>query len=232
MGSRKTDFFQSINFLLYTTPVLAFLVFTKPLIIHANACGYGKRGWISQMPTPLGSLRPNEESIEDSKKLPMAYISKYLTETQLKWRITERETYAIIRTGKAFLPYLYGVVFTFVIDHRPLEYLMKEGASYADRKTYPVAVYVNHLKKWNGYNDLKTRKDPELQEITITTHIEKHKKQLLPQNQLYLPIWLKQKNELQIKSWIFCYQSHNFKMAGKNQKNCQKMTMRANPPLP
>jgi hypothetical protein len=81
------------------------------------------------MPQPQENQDVHEENVKVSRENPIAYTSKHLTETQVKWCTTEKEAYAIIHTVKAFFPYLYGALFTIVTDHAALKYLMSKRES-------------------------------------------------------------------------------------------------------
>ncbi|CAF0983293.1 unnamed protein product [Didymodactylos carnosus] len=53
--------------------------------------------------------------------LPVAYLSKKLSSTQMKWPATEIECYAIISAIEKWHKYLDGRPFTVETDHKPLE---------------------------------------------------------------------------------------------------------------
>ena len=123
-GTEEKTAFEKIKELLCTTPVLAYPDFSRPFIIHTDACGYGVGGILSQMPTSSCEPASDEKSIMDSREHPIAYTSKHLNDLQIKWCTTEKEAFAIYHTVKTFFPYLYGTTFTIVTDHASLKYLM------------------------------------------------------------------------------------------------------------
>ena len=128
-GTEEQTCFESIKEMLCSAPVLAYPDFSKPFIVHTDACGYGVGGILSQLPSPQENQCTHEEPTMSSREHPIAYTSKHLTDLQVKWCTTEKEAYAIIHTVKAFYPYLYGTVFTVVTDHAALEYMLSKRES-------------------------------------------------------------------------------------------------------
>ena len=97
---------------LTTSPVLGFVDYNKPFVLHTDASGTG-----------LGAALYQEG--EDGKLHVIAYASRGLSKSELnypaykweflalKWAITEK-----------FRDYLYGTQFTVITDSNPLTYLM------------------------------------------------------------------------------------------------------------
>ena len=59
------------------------------------------------------------------KDLPIAYTSRALNDTELRYTTTEKERLAIVHAVKQFKSYLYGRKFILVTDHRSLSWLQK-----------------------------------------------------------------------------------------------------------
>ena len=127
-GTEEQTCFDNIKELLCTAPILAYPDFSKPFIVHTDACGYGVGGILSQMSTQENQ-GSQEESINDSREHPIAYTSKHLTALQVDWCTTEKEAFAIIHTVKAFFPYLFATTFTIVTDHAALVFIMSKRES-------------------------------------------------------------------------------------------------------
>ena len=129
-GATEQSAFNRIKKLLTTAPILGYPDISREFIIHTDASGYGIGAVLSQMQSRTLNPGTNEESKTDSREtdneVVIAYTSKHLTNTQVKWSTTEKEAYAIVHAIKTFYHYLYGSDFTIVTDHRPLEFLMSK----------------------------------------------------------------------------------------------------------
>lgn len=126
-GPAEQSAFDCVKKCLVTSPVLGYPDFTRAFIVHTDASGYGIGAVLSQMQSKLVNPRPTEESPDDSnEETVIAYTSRHLSDSQIKWSTTEKEAFAIIHSVKTFYHYLYGTKFTIVTDHRPLEYLMSK----------------------------------------------------------------------------------------------------------
>ena len=60
-----------------------------------------------------------------SEEVPMYFLSHWLSETQQRWPVIEKEVFAILYTVQKLDYYLSGAVFTIKTDHQPLKYLLK-----------------------------------------------------------------------------------------------------------
>ena len=65
----------------------------------------------------MGGILSQGEINEDQ---PIAYISRTLTDNELKYDTYEKEALAIVYCVKYFRPYLYGRKSTLITDHKPL----------------------------------------------------------------------------------------------------------------
>lgn len=79
-----------------------------------------------QRTNPSSIEESNIDSREYENEVVIAYSSKQLTDTQLKWSTTEKEEHAVAQAIITFYHYLYESDFTIVTDHRLLEYLMSK----------------------------------------------------------------------------------------------------------
>lgn len=77
-----------------------------PFKIHTDASGIGIGAVLMQT--------------HENGNLPVAYLSKKFTLTQMKWPAIEQECYAIIYAIEKWHKYLDGRPFTIETDHKPL----------------------------------------------------------------------------------------------------------------
>ena len=89
--------------------VLAYPDFNKPFIVTTDASDYAIGAVISQ--------------IQNAVERPIAFASRTLSDTELRWSTTEKEALAIIWATRKFKPYLYGTKFTLITDHMPLTFI-------------------------------------------------------------------------------------------------------------
>ena len=82
---------------------------------------------VDPSPWALGAVLLQQQS--DSTYRPIAFGSRSLTETEMKYSQTEKEALAIVFGCEHFHLYLYGKPFEMETDHRPLEYIFKPKAS-------------------------------------------------------------------------------------------------------
>jgi len=95
-----------------TAPTLILPDPTRPYVITADACGYGIGACLMQ---------------DQGKGLqPIAFLSKKLSEAELRYENHERELLALYRTLKEWRHYLYGSQFTLKTDHRNLIWLLTQ----------------------------------------------------------------------------------------------------------
>lgn len=121
--------FQLCKHLLINDPILQHPDFTKPFILTTDASNYAIGAVLSQ--GPLG------------KDLPVAYASRTLNPAECNYSTIENELLAIVWATKYFRPYLFGVKFTIVSDHKPLQWLfsIKEPNSKLVRWRLKLAEY-------------------------------------------------------------------------------------------
>ena len=95
---------------IHECPALFFMDETLAVYLHTDASKYGIGAYLFQM-TP------------DGRELPIAFISKTLTETQRRWHTPQKEAYAIYYAFKELKHLLIGVKFLLRTDHKNLIYI-------------------------------------------------------------------------------------------------------------
>ena len=101
--------FETLRTALMEAPVLAYPDISKPYKVYTDASNYAIGAALVQ-DTGMG-----ERVIQ--------YLSHQLNETQRRWPIIEKESYAIVYGIQKFRPYLLGSKFTVMTDHKPLKQL-------------------------------------------------------------------------------------------------------------
>lgn len=100
---------KTCKHLLTNEPLLQYPDFTKTFNLTTDASNFAIGAILSQ--GPVGSDKP------------IAYASRTLNDTELKYSTIEKEMLAIIWATKYFRPYLFGRKFKILSDHRPLQWL-------------------------------------------------------------------------------------------------------------
>lgn len=101
---------EQLKIALTTTPVLSMPDFNKPFSIHCDASNVGVGAVLLQG-------EGNDEQV-------IAFMSKKLLATEMKYSATERECLAVLMAIEHFRPYIDGVQFTVITDHSSLTWLM------------------------------------------------------------------------------------------------------------
>jgi transposase InsO family protein len=105
--------FTSIKQLINDCPTMYFLLPEGELYLYTDASDYGIGGYLYQ--------------IVDAKERPVAFISKSLTSTQLKWAIIQKEAYAIFESVKQLDHLLRDRKFKLFTDHKNLLYITESS---------------------------------------------------------------------------------------------------------
>lgn len=106
--NHHTKSFNELKNLLTKPPVLQYYDINKEVVISVDASKDGVGACLLQ------------------NKLPCAYASKALTETQTRWAQIEKELYAIFFGCDRFYEYVYGKKFIVETDHKPLLGIFKK----------------------------------------------------------------------------------------------------------
>ncbi|MEW8548052.1 MAG: RNase H-like domain-containing protein [Candidatus Thiodiazotropha sp.] len=107
-GSRQSEAFQQVKMALTQTPVLSYYDRDKPVRLQVDASSKG-----------LGVC-----CMQDGK--PIAYASKTLTQTEVKYSQIEKEMLAILFGCTRFKHYIYGRRTVVESDCKPIESIMKK----------------------------------------------------------------------------------------------------------
>jgi len=91
-------------------PVLRFPDFSKPFRLSTDASNVG-----------VGAVLFQQDENGDEQEI--AYASRSPTGAVQNYNTTEKELLAIIWAIDRFRPYLYGVEFDLITDHKPLTYM-------------------------------------------------------------------------------------------------------------
>ena len=104
--------FRKLIHAITTAPTLILPDPSKPYVITADACGFGIGACLMQ---------------DQGRGLqPIAFLSKKLTDAELKYQNHERELLALFRALKEWRHYLYGSQFVLKTDHRNLIWLLNQ----------------------------------------------------------------------------------------------------------
>lgn len=121
--------FETCKTILMNDPILQYPDFSKPFVLTTDASKFAIGAVLSQ--GPIG------------KDLPIAYASRTLNPAEINYSTIEKELLAIVWAVKYFRPYLFGVRFKVVTDHKPLRWLfsLKEPNSKLVRWRLKLAEY-------------------------------------------------------------------------------------------
>ena len=100
-----TELLEKVN----TCPKLFFMDESAPVFLHTDASKYGIGGYLFQ--------------VVDSVQQPIAFISKTLTSTELRWSVPEKEGYAIFYSLMKLEHLLRDIHFTLRTDHKNLTFI-------------------------------------------------------------------------------------------------------------
>lgn len=101
--------FADLKEAIHECPTLSFLHESAPIYLHTDASDYGIGAYLFQ--------------IIDGQEIPIAFMSKSLSERESKWPTVEKECYAIYFALVKFEYLLRDVHFCIRTDHKNLTYL-------------------------------------------------------------------------------------------------------------
>ena len=107
--------FEALRELIANCPLLHFPNDTSPIILRTDASDYGIGGVLFQT--------------IDGVQHPIAFVSKSLTEVQLRWSVIQKEAYAIFHCCSQLDYLLRDRRFIIQTDHRNLTYMQKNTNS-------------------------------------------------------------------------------------------------------
>ena len=103
------EVFYQVQASVNDAPPLYFLNYNAPVFLHTDASDFG--------------IGANLYQVKDNKEVPIAFISKALTTTEVKWSTPEKECYAIFYALVKLEYLLRDIHFTLRTDHRNLTFL-------------------------------------------------------------------------------------------------------------
>jgi len=109
------DAFEQIKKEINECVKLSFYNPNLPLFLNTDASDYGIGGYLYQVD-------------EDGKHIPIGFMSRLLTPTQMRWSTFEKEGYAIYAAVMKFYHVLGDKYFTIVTDHKNLTYIRDSGS--------------------------------------------------------------------------------------------------------
>ena len=100
-------------------PTLFFINEESPVYLHTDACDYGLGGYLFQ--------------VIEEKEGPVAFVSKMLSDQEIRWNITEKEAYTIVYCLTKLEYLLRDRSFTLRTDHKNLIYIDTETSAQVKR---------------------------------------------------------------------------------------------------
>ena len=113
-------------------PTMFFIQDDSPIYLHTDACDYGLGGYLFQ--------------VVNGKEVPVAFVSKMLSDQEIRWNTTEKEAYAIVYCLKKLEYLLRDRTFTLRTDHKNLTYIDKETSAKVKRWKLMVQEYDFHIE--------------------------------------------------------------------------------------
>ncbi|GBM54862.1 Retrovirus-related Pol polyprotein from transposon 297 [Araneus ventricosus] len=88
--------------------------------------------------TAIGACLAQHDDV--GKELPIAFFSKKLTPTQMKWSTIEREAFCVLEALKKFDTWIFGGKIQVISDHNPLTYLTNSAPHGAKLSRWALAL--------------------------------------------------------------------------------------------
>jgi len=117
-----------------TCPKLFFMDESAPVFLHTDASKYGIGGYLFQ--------------VVDDVQQPIAFISKTLTSTELRWSVPEKEGYAIFYSLMKLEHLLRDIHFVLRTDHKNLTFINTDFREKVKRrKLYNISILISNISK-------------------------------------------------------------------------------------
>jgi len=97
---------------------------TKPFVLRVDASGYAIGATLEQL--KQGNEKPTAQDVIDKKTVPVAFLSRKLTQGQRHWTPRELETYAIILALQKWESWIGLQPILVLTDHQSLEAWTRE----------------------------------------------------------------------------------------------------------
>ena len=102
---------EELKTALTTAPGLAYPDFSRPFILHTDACKEG-----------IGAVLTQKD--DEGQERPIAYWGRALHAAERNYTVTEWEALAVVAAVKNWRPYLWGRKFKCVVDHSALKFML------------------------------------------------------------------------------------------------------------
>ncbi|CAF5042976.1 unnamed protein product, partial [Rotaria magnacalcarata] len=135
--------FDHLRHLLIEAPIIAYPQFDKTFILQLDASDFGLSAILAQKLV-------DDDGVQ--REHVIGYASRTLTSSERKFSPTERECLAIVYGCSHFRPYLEGVRFTILTDHKALKWLhqTKDLNSRLARWAMQIAAYDVDIQHRSG----------------------------------------------------------------------------------
>ena len=137
-GESQEKAFNQLRQALVSKPILKMVEISKPFTLQVDASDLG-----------IGAIVLQEEN---GKKVPVAYASRKLKQSERSYAVIEKECLALVWAVQKFSRYLYGTPFTVETDHCPLKYLNEAKLKNARLMRWALILqpYRIHINAING----------------------------------------------------------------------------------
>jgi hypothetical protein len=111
--------FNNVKTAINNCQTLYFIDDSAPIFLHTDASDYGIGGYLFQ--------------VVDNKEKPVMFMSKSLSESEIKWSTIDKEAYAIVYSLYKFKHLLQGVHFVLRTDHKNLTFVNESKSQRVQR---------------------------------------------------------------------------------------------------
>ena len=133
------DAFELIKASVAKCTTMHFLNDTDPVFLHTDASDYGIGGYLFQ--------------VVDGKEHPIAFVSKSLSLSQIRWAVIQKEAYAIFYVCMHLKSLLRDRKFTLRTDHRNLLYITENSNPMIVRWYMALSEYSFNLEFVSGVSN-------------------------------------------------------------------------------